>query len=292
VFVTTAGLVCAFVSHAIGQTNSWKGLVPLHSTRRDVESRFGKPNPERLKYLNEYKVGDDTFQVEYSGKPCDEGWDVPVGTVLRLRVADHDQINKSSEDLKLDEKRFSISTDDALYATWTEPIIGLQYYFMHGRMSLIYVTYIPRREDNDKRCDGFPPYTPEAHYFTMDTDLLHNPNRAKTDDKLSPAARLDNAYIQLVNNPGYRLYVLIYFDTQLSLTEYRKRVAFLKNWMYVRRKAKPDDVVFLEGGMREKNYMELHIIPKDWKAPAPEPTLASPQFRRPKSAIRATSPKT
>ena len=77
------------------------------------------------------------------------------------------------------------------------------------------------------------------------------------------------------------MYVVIYFDNQLSLLAYRKRVAFLKTHMYSIRKASPDEVVFIEGGMREENVMELHFIPKDWKPPAPLPTLPSPQFMKP-----------
>jgi hypothetical protein len=266
-----------------GQTNSWKGITPLYSNREMVEKTFGKPIPGHTKYLSEYKVGRDSVQVEYSRKPCDGGWDVPVGSVLFFSVFDHEKLGKSAEDLKLDETKFFITSDDAMYGTWTEPILGVQYSFMNTRMAFNYIKYIPRREDNYRRCDGFPPYVPEAYYFSLDESTLHDPKRNKTDDKFDPVARLENALIHLRANPGYRLYVLIYFDNKLSFKQYRSRVSFLKNWMFSRRKAKADEIIFIEGGLAEENRMELYILPRGMKAPAPEPTLARPQFRRSKA---------
>ncbi len=273
----------------VGQTNSWKGLIPLRSTREQVEKLFGQPNPKEIKYKNEYKVGDDTLWVEYSQKPCDEGWDVPLGTVLSFAVADGQQTNKSEQELKLDRKNFFITRDDAMYGTWTEPILGIQYYFTNVGMSLNSVGYIPRREQNNLRCDGFPPYVPEAYYYTMDTYDFYDPKRDKEDDKFYPAMRVAGSSVPVLKNPLYRTYVLIYFDAKLSLKEYRKRITFLKSWIYPRLKASQDDIVVIEGGMREENKMEIYTLPKDRKPPAPKPTLPSPQFLRPKSVKPATS---
>jgi len=271
-------LFSLFVS---GQTNAWRGLQPLYSSREDVEKLFGKPNPEKLKFVNEYEFPGGSLWVDYAGKKCGAGWSVAPDTVLKLRVSTTDTVMKSAEELKLSDKDFAISVDDAMYATWTDAVAGKQYYFMNGRMALREIRYIPRRIDNDRRCDGFPPFTPEGYHYTMESIVFHSSSRNKRDDQFDPLYRLDNSLLTLNQNyKTYRLFVLIYFDDKLSIREYRRRVAKLRNFAYVVRKASPEDVVFIEGGLREENLMEFYLLPRSWKPPAPDPTLPSPQFRK------------
>jgi hypothetical protein len=70
-------------------TNCWLGLQPLASTRADVERLLGVPtNSAGRTFIYEYKA--DKVHVIYSEGTCDLSengrWNVPSGTVLRLKV--------------------------------------------------------------------------------------------------------------------------------------------------------------------------------------------------------------
>src|SRR6185503_17182878 len=62
----------------------WRGIIPLHSTRADVESLLGKPLPDR-DYL--YQTEDHFVSVDYAKGPCEgwpSGWNVTANTVLSI----------------------------------------------------------------------------------------------------------------------------------------------------------------------------------------------------------------
>jgi len=67
----------------------WRGLVPLESTRSDVERILGKPRTGRYStYI--YDTADDRIDVLYSEGPCEatevERWNVPKDVVIRIDV--------------------------------------------------------------------------------------------------------------------------------------------------------------------------------------------------------------
>src|SRR5436190_1205603 len=47
------------------QAKSWRGIVPLKSTRADVERLLGTPNS-----LGRYEFGDERAYVQYRENPC------------------------------------------------------------------------------------------------------------------------------------------------------------------------------------------------------------------------------
>lgn len=87
---------------AAAVAQGWHGIVPLQSTRADVERQFGKPQrigagvvPDYA--VHDYEVGDVVVDVYYSTGTCSErrggcalphreefGWDVPRDTVIRV----------------------------------------------------------------------------------------------------------------------------------------------------------------------------------------------------------------
>jgi hypothetical protein len=89
-----------------GQTNSWNSLVPLVSTRADVEKIIGKPEPDsKSKYFVDYKTKNESVFVLYSTGNCDltgTGWNIEDGKVIRISV-------EPFVKLKLDEYKFDKS---------------------------------------------------------------------------------------------------------------------------------------------------------------------------------------
>ncbi len=86
----------------------WRGIVPLHSTRTDVERLLG-PGTNECKcgyYLNDANV----FFI-YSSFTCRDGavWEVPPDTVLRITV--YPKTHPKFSDLKIDKTKFTERQD-------------------------------------------------------------------------------------------------------------------------------------------------------------------------------------
>jgi hypothetical protein len=268
-------LLLVLTDLAYGQNNAWNSLTPLRSTRADVEKIFGKPKESKA-----YETPSGTFSVNYSDAKCDEGWNVSKDTVLSLSVSPKSEIGKSFEELKLDERKFLSSVDDAFFGSWTNAEEGFQYYFSNVRKELISITYIPKKSDNIRRCDGFPPFAPEAQYFTMDKYSLHNKFLSEEESIVRLYSISDTIIANAVNDENSRAYVLVYFDNKFSLKNYRAGINKLKNFVFNWRKAPVEKIMFIEGGLREEAEIEFYILPKELSPPAPAPTLPSPQFRK------------
>jgi hypothetical protein len=68
--------------------NSWMNLVPLRSSRADVERRFGKPQL-MIGWRPLYKFQHENVVFTYARGNCDpydEHWNVPAGTILEIEV--------------------------------------------------------------------------------------------------------------------------------------------------------------------------------------------------------------
>ena len=88
----------------------WRGIVPLHSTRADVEKLLGPPPPPpsdgtQIYSLNAgrsiYKLGEGEVYIVYANENT-EGWNdcagkVPEGTVLLIYVTPKNQMSRRFE---------------------------------------------------------------------------------------------------------------------------------------------------------------------------------------------------
>src|SRR5262245_39806863 len=83
----------------------WRGIVPLRSTRSDVEAVLGKGTGEiQCSY---YRDDMNIFFV-YSSGTCDNGrsgdWNIGPNTVIRFTI--YPKPNPKLSDLKLEETKF------------------------------------------------------------------------------------------------------------------------------------------------------------------------------------------
>lgn len=100
-------LLCALFS--TGLSKAWNGIVPLKSTRMDVEKLFGKGS-EAYQGTFDYKLSKQKLSVTYSSGSCKESsdaeWDVPKDTVLSMVISSRKTVflDDIPEDLALFEK--------------------------------------------------------------------------------------------------------------------------------------------------------------------------------------------
>jgi hypothetical protein len=96
------------------QTEGYKGIVPVKSSRADVERLFGTPTDQERQI---YYFQNEIVRFQYSNYACTqppvvkgwptpplEGWNVPPNTVLVIRVNFRKQVPLSS--LGIDLKSF------------------------------------------------------------------------------------------------------------------------------------------------------------------------------------------
>lgn len=93
-----------FVSDS-SRVDGWRGIVPLHSTRADVERLLGAAT-DTCKCG--YHLDDVNVIFVYSSGDCksrgSKGWDVQPDTVLRIIV--YPKPRPSLSDLKIDRRKF------------------------------------------------------------------------------------------------------------------------------------------------------------------------------------------
>jgi len=96
------------------QSNIWNGIIPLKSTRADVEKILGPPIPEsKAKDAAIYRTKDARVFVLYSTGPCNirpsNGWNIPELTVIQLSF--YPNVAPKLSDLSLDRKKFEKHPD-------------------------------------------------------------------------------------------------------------------------------------------------------------------------------------
>ena len=108
-----------------GSPRGWRGVIPLHSTRSDVERAFGPPDSTGF-----YDFKTESAEFFYSAGPCVNGYKVPKDTVISIRVIPKGEMRFS--DLKLNRRRFRQSRDPELP--------GLFYYNNDDEGTMIHVS--------------------------------------------------------------------------------------------------------------------------------------------------------
>ena len=103
--IVTALLLLNPVPAFRGQERGWHGIIPLVSTRADVENILGSPVKENDSV---YGTKKEVISIVYSGGPCKEGragaWNVPADTVIRIGIAPKKSLRIS--DLHIDISKY------------------------------------------------------------------------------------------------------------------------------------------------------------------------------------------
>lgn len=140
----------------LNQDTGWRGIVPLHSTRLDVEKLIGPPNtPNGSMYDPRSSDGVvDRVFVQYSTGYCTKerkgGYNVPSGTVIQIAIT----WNKRQDfcELQIDESKFEKSLDSEIpgivyYSNMEE---GIMYTVEDGKLKE--TLYFSSKKDSHLKC--------------------------------------------------------------------------------------------------------------------------------------------
>ncbi|HEV2705416.1 MAG TPA: hypothetical protein VGV59_05800 [Pyrinomonadaceae bacterium] len=143
--------LCVMPSFDAPQKSGWRGIVPLHSTRADVERLLGRSkDPCGCTYHTER----ESVFIAYARRSCaenSEGWNVPVDTVLLINVTPRAQLQLS--DLDIDVTTYQKTEDEELPGRvyYTDEEKGLFIIALKDG-SVGSINYKPTTADNALRC--------------------------------------------------------------------------------------------------------------------------------------------
>ncbi len=251
----------------MAQAHGWRGLVPLHSTRTDVEKILGVPEQSGSTAI--YRTNQGVIEVNYAVAPCKGktlGWNVPADTVLEIHFAPKDR-----EPLKIDKTRFLLAVGHVARPTYINLRDGLKYEFLPDE-TLYSISYIPDKRNQRLRCAGFPAYDGGLTQYRPFDEYT---SKSEIDED----ARLDNFAVTLMNDPASVGYVLEYGRQGSNINDAKDRAQRVRSYLTKTRDIDKRRVIAQYGGLREVATTELYIVPRGSPPPTPTPTLTSDPLR-------------
>jgi hypothetical protein len=134
---------------AVGK--EWRGIVPLHSTRNDVERLFGLSSYGGG-YAYEFENERVFFQYQYPDNQCGRiygQWNVPLNTVIEVTVYPKNKILFSSLKLKISKLKETKIHISGRYRYFNEEE-GISYAVDNGVVAQI--SYLPSANDKHLGC--------------------------------------------------------------------------------------------------------------------------------------------
>lgn len=146
---------CQEVSNTKGlQLNSWRGLVPLHSTKSDVDRLLGSPD-STVGFVG-YKTQNEGVIVRYAKANCSSGgdWNVPIDTVLEITVTPMTTLLLDELRLELDRYNRAESThpENVFYYLNPEDGVMIQTRLRGELETVTSITYGHAMKDDNLRC--------------------------------------------------------------------------------------------------------------------------------------------
>ncbi|HYO63202.1 MAG TPA: hypothetical protein VER08_06050 [Pyrinomonadaceae bacterium] len=278
------GCLCAALFLSVtSDAKDWRGIVPLHSTRADVENLLGEPPPppkdgSRVYTLNKlrsvYFLDEGEVYVVYTNTEIPAAEDcldkIPVDTVLMIQVRPKAELRLS--DLPVDERRlrkFDPSEPANVgYEGYIDEEEGIVIRAFKGQVDQI--NYLAAKKDRHL-C---PTYYEDAEQFIR-LRVHVNSKLDEYGDILFSAekARLDNFAFAVQSAPKLKGHVIAYGGRRSRAGAARERAERAKNYLVNERQIDEWRIVTTDGGFRETLTVELHLAPDDFP-PTPSPTVA------------------
>ena len=254
-------LICSLaLSLGFFQERGWRGIVPLHSTRKDGERLVAPPmTPGGITY----DLETERLNLVYSAGSCREvgaQWNVPRDSVIGITV--YPQTRLVLADLKIDLKGFEkfinpYVGDRVTYSNKEEGIA----ISTTSNGELISIEYFPAAKDNHLRCPTVPQGI-DARKFDEYSNLPFS------DEK----ARLDNFAIYLQKNePTFTGYIIVYAGQRARSGTAQVRAKRARDYLVKVRGIEATRIVTIDGGCRSKVEVELYALPTSTSPPTANP---------------------
>lgn len=283
--VTVVVMVCAWpgISAQQAEGKGWRGLIPLLSSRRDVEALLGPPATGRG---SSYQTDEATVYVSYSDGPCEKGWpygwNVDRDTVVSIVVSPKEPVIFKSLNLDKDKYRQNLDTyihTGVLYTNRNEGIT-IEVDDVAGKVKSF--MYHPTDSQQKLQCPDASSRLPVGR-IQADPFL-----RFDAYGDLSPKLereRLDAVAAVLLGRPETKAYLIAYAGQVAHNGEAAARVACARDYLIKKHHLQDDRVQAIDGGYRDMFEVELYVEEKNGPIP-----LARPSIRPSKVKITQVKP--
>lgn len=259
-------LLCAGIAHAKG----WRGIVPLHSTRSQVEQLLGSPTEESNPYSVVYKTPNETVEIDYAnGRPCGIGekyssWRVASNTVTHIFITPNSGSPLSR--ISIDESRYKKFIVGHLWETrYVNAREGEALTVVGNEIRSI--SYFAGADDSHLECPGFSqPNNTNCEY--VPDPFISLGGMGFEQEKLF----LDNFHFALLKRKAVA-YIVAYGGKRARPGEARKRADRAKQYLVAVRHFPNNHIRITDGGYREKPDLLLYVVSEGVCTPGPHPTI-------------------
>ena len=137
--------------------NSWQGIVPLRSTRAEVERLLGPPKSS-LGEIYRYDTSENRVNVSYTSDPCSANGTNPTGAAsdVALKIAVSPKNALLVQDLHLNKDKYKRIQDDHP-ENWVHYLnsldgITVDVILNNGREQVVGISYQATPRDRELRC--------------------------------------------------------------------------------------------------------------------------------------------
>lgn len=265
--MTTIFLLIMLATVTPSSAKEWRGLVPLHSTRADVERLLGSPSIDRSD-ITFYEFERESVSFHYAKGPCgveSSGWNVPRDTVISIWVTPRPNLLKLA-DLRLDESKYKKEKDTHVQyiVNYINDAEGISYEVdtsAEGMVTLI--EYLPAAKDAHLRCPTSSEGLEHTTKFDSYSDIPFE----------SEKKRLDSFAEQVRRYASTQAYIMVYAGRRARAGEAEARAERAKEYLVKGRGIKAGRIATIDGGHQEELTVELFLVPPGTSPPHPMPTV-------------------
>lgn len=152
---TLASLLVILSTIVLTEAKEWRGIVPLHSTRVDVERLLGVSTNACKALSCIYELANENVFILYaSGPPCGSdgpsGWRVPRDTVIEVGV--YSKRKRRLSDLRINEGKYQKKPNEELPGVFHYVSAEEGIKIEANGDTVLSITYFQSPRDNRLRC--------------------------------------------------------------------------------------------------------------------------------------------
>ena len=258
-------------SVASSQAQGWRGIKPLHSTRKDVERLIGPPMQPNG---GTYDLKGERVHIIYSDVRCTKdwpyGWNVPADSVTAITISP--QPRPKLSELPIDISKATKYVDPTGVIHYNNDEEGLSVAVDSSGYEVKVLEYYPAASDAHLRC---PEAAERERQIAKGESEVRQPDINYSDASPEKShVYLDYFADELRKTPSDSTVHIIAYAGQLArVGEAQTRANQAKDYLTQKRGIDPKRIVIIDGGHRDPAGVDLYITPRGKPKPLSSPNV-------------------